>query len=1486
MKMLKRWLAFFVVVVLLIGVAFNSRGPLIASQVDGTTEGTADPSAASSGEEQQQVPDGQDQQAQEPENIDGTEGTTPEEGQQAEDQQVQNPPEDQAEPAPETEEPKAEEEKKEDTKEEDKEAEVHQDAMELTQQMTDENSVVICNVKANIPEGTFEANTSDVTMEVGYVAADTTEQIKALMSRNIPEDKILGEFFMYDVKFKVNGEQVEPGKEITITFEQSNFLVKDVKKASTFYYNEANSPAGNGEAEIVKITQRADKIQELQNAGQSIDTVDDYDLSEISLREDGTADMVVMEGRRSTVYGCYLVEEKPVEQVLEYEDDEVKVQVSADAEGVIPDGASLKVVPIKKDSEETKDQYKEVEEKIKEKASEDEFDVAGFLAYDITFIDKDGNKVEPNGEVKVSMEYKKAVLPEEVDEEKAKDAEVTVLHLEEDEKGEVKDVVDMSEDEKVENVETTENKEIKRTEFTTESFSTFTITWKKSWREYRKVKVSLVDEKGREIYSSKVEDIGNLDNTANIDLNELGDKYAPDNYTFVEARLDSWDSSVVADKISYNSKNGDGRYWHYYSNNKWQAWKISDKEQVNAYLVYGKSSPLNTVETVSHSDKGIIMRMIDYETAADGLDEMLGGQYNGPVHQGLLESRLNGRGYPTIKNRNQSLEKLFSGGVAVDNLFRKDIYENTGYFEYSSFENYAYLIGNSFKVYDALGTPSNETPSYYKRGNFMPYNDIKAGAYSTNRNLYDENGNKLSEDSPRYNERLYKTQGKNNFYFGMYMESDFVQPRGGQIDNGEDMIFEFNGDDDLWIFIDNVLVLDIGGEHDAHSGFINFADGTVSVNISSKEKKSTTIKDLFKNAGVFPDGTPWTDKNVDKYFTGNTFKDYQLHTMKMFYMERGAGASNLHMKFNLQTVPKGTVQVKKKLTNTDKEKYANVEFAFQVYAQKIIGMDGDIEKYSDDEYDLLTDAKNSKGEPINFHDEVEIGNKKYNGVFYLKPDESAQFEGLQANRKYYVVEVGVKSSEYDHVIINGIEYKFDNNTQSIKDFKTDEEEVQNRPYVECFNNCSAANSRELQVTKKMKEGQTSEDKFTFNIKLEDQSGKLVNYSGDYYLKDDKGNYYYYENGELKNNGQEGKICGTTKDGNISNIPVGYTVAITKILSGTSFLVTEVNLDDKYAAPVKIPVEGSYKPSDIEGADGEILLGEDAKLTIENALKQSIHVEKTWGTGTTKPENAEVFVGLYKDGSATEEYVVLNNSNEFRASFEKLDSGAYTVKELRECIGSEKKEFIINGKGYIGIGEGDTVTINNKTYIVSYRTIDENSIAQSKVTITNTIAWKMIKRSSSVDSDGNNPLLKGAEFSISNGKLANEQIVYYGISGEDGEIKWYTNKDHSGEEVFLNSLPNGVYTMSETKAPSGYSLGNPWTIQIENGYPISIKQDNKEISPVGENVYYIDNTPLYALPEAGGSGIFWYTAGGTLLMCLAGLLALYKNKRKRGANISI
>ena len=121
----------------------------------------------------------------------------------------------------------------------------------------------------------------------------------------------------------------------------------------------------------------------------------------------------------------------------------------------------------------------------------------------------------------------------------------------------------------------------------------------------------------------------------------------------------------------------------------------------------------------------------------------------------------------------QCLASLFSGGTEVDHLFRKDIYNSTGYYEYSSFQNYAYLGNNTnFTVYDALGTPSNENQYYYKRGNFMPYNTINNQNVSTNKNEYDENGSVLSDSDSAKGKTLYKTNG-NNYYFGMYMGASF-----------------------------------------------------------------------------------------------------------------------------------------------------------------------------------------------------------------------------------------------------------------------------------------------------------------------------------------------------------------------------------------------------------------------------------------------------------------------------------------------------------------------------------------------------------------------------------------------------------------------------------------------------------------------------------------------------------------------------------------
>ena len=982
------------------------------------------------------------------------------------------------------------------------------------------------------------------------------------------------------------------------------------------------------------------------------------------------------------------------------ENDNVTVAVTEVDEGAIPENAELSVTPI----QESDDAYKNVEIKLQEKAAKEAYDIAGFLAYDITFVDAAGNKVEPNGQVQVSLEYTNPVSPagvgaseseiniegedeESKEAERASETQLTVMHLEEDADGNVKQVVDMDQSNQLKNIEITEKQEIQKVEFVTDGFSAYTVTWTVSER----------------------------------------------------------------------------------------------KEESNVYDGYDENAEsLTTVDTVDHISAGITMRMINYDTAANGMSDTIGGGYgDGKIKKNLLQKVLQ-NGYP-VTSDGADISSLFSGGQTVNHLFRQDIYDSTGYYEYSSFENYAYLEDSgNFTVYEQIGTPSNNTNYFYKRGNFMPYNKIEAGKFSTNTNLYDENGRKLTADDERYNEKLYKTQEENDFYFGMYMGANFVQPKEGKMSQtGQSMRYEFNGDDDLWIYIDHVLVLDIGGIHDAHSGYIDFATGEVGwydcKTGGTPTLSTTTIKEMFRLAGTFPDGTIWDDNKAGNYFDGDTFKDYTSHTFKMFYMERGEGASNLHMKFNLEVVPEGQIQVTKQLTNTDKEKYANVEFAFQVYAQKILSTDSlGNETYSDTEYVPLTSAAyQGTNNLITFHDDVILGEgssaKTYNHVFYLKPDQTAVFKNLKANRKYYVIEVGVNAKEYDKVIINGTEYKSYNEDQQItgviEDVQTDAQEVGNRPVVVFENNCSVYNSRELRITKQMAAGQTTADTFSFQIYLTGQDGSLVPYAdGDYYLKDQEG-YYYYCNGNqlVKNVDAENAsakpsiVCGkTTSEGIVSGVPQDYTVVITSILSGTSFKVEEVNLSDSaYLDPEKNVKTGTYDSSSVNGADGAIKLGTDAEITITN----------------------------------------------------------------------QKKE------------------------------------------------WKIVKCSTS----SKEQILSGAEFT-----LTSTDHTYYGKSASTtGKIEWYS--DHtfkSDKKITESQIEAGSYTFAETKAPAGYMCStDTWTIEIgQNGSLkniTGIKSGNTEISG-NKTTCYFENAPSYDLPSTGGCGILWYAMSGMLFM-MAAVFILYKNK---------
>lgn len=115
---------------------------------------------------------------------------------------------------------------------------------------------------------------------------------------------------MYHVSFKVNGQDAEPQKAVSVTFKDTELDVQDVKNATVFYYNPANSDAGNKDAELVPIIQRDELIKDLQKEEQEIpDNFDEiYDTSEITLTDKGAADEIQMDAWKNRIYGCYVTE--------------------------------------------------------------------------------------------------------------------------------------------------------------------------------------------------------------------------------------------------------------------------------------------------------------------------------------------------------------------------------------------------------------------------------------------------------------------------------------------------------------------------------------------------------------------------------------------------------------------------------------------------------------------------------------------------------------------------------------------------------------------------------------------------------------------------------------------------------------------------------------------------------------------------------------------------------------------------------------------------------------------------------------------------------------------------------------------------------------------------------------------------------------------------------------------------------------------------
>ena len=383
----------------------------------------------------------------------------------------------------------------------------------------------------------------------------------------------------------------------------------------------------------------------------------------------------------------------------------------------------------------------------------------------------------------------------------------------------------------------------------------------------------------------------------------------------------------------------------------------------------------------------------------------------------------------------------------------------------------------------------------------------------------------------------------------------------------------------------------------------------------------------------------------------------------------------------------------------------------------------------------------------------------------------------------------------------------------------------------------------------------------------------------YYRNQENTDWVQYPNGKLTLTA-DGKWTGK-----YDNLPVYWGNTDQEMI----YTVMEISEDDALSNGGKLPGKTAgfeYTVSYPEGHIGNDDFGkgyeaktdntstpqETLHLTVTNSLGVSIKVNKVWKGH--EPENGTViYAGLYQaDEPVADKWVELKAGNSWTATFQYLSpSNDYSVKELRKVENGETSEFTINGVGYVGVNSGSEASVGNGDaaikYAVSYSqlTQDTTDPSLSTVTITNQAQWQLIKYSSS--SQDKEIVLQGAKFELKDTK----GTVYTGESDENGIVKWTEN-----DQTFTGIFPDGLYTLTETAAPTGYALGDPVTFEMKDGVPENMNNETAVIKD-GILTFYYANEAIYSLPSSGSSGIYGYLLGGMLLMMAASLI-VYKTKR--------
>lgn len=776
-----------------------------------------------------------------------------------------------------------------------------------------------------------------------------------------------------------------------------------------------------------------------------------------------------------------------------------------------------------------------------------------------------------------------------------------------------------------------------------------------------------------------------------------------------------------------------------------------------------------------------------------------------------------------------------------------------------------------------------------------------------------------------------------DYGFGVRMDMEFTLPTNGKYNDTTPAEFTFTGDDDLWVFIDGQLILDLGGNHSKTTGSINF--GYAPGQISATANQVDYIVNQEKG-----DPDVWGgETSITKHFNFNNQDSAQKHIMTIFYMERGANDSNISMEFSVEPVV-NDLYVQKEVEvpddiNTGVESDVNAKInGTESYTSNPESFGFNLKQnsnnYTDKPYDL-TDANNKVTEQT-----ITAGN------FTLRDDYMAGFsDDLEYGDSITIAETSAGTFKYDttaRIRDNGTEsiedLSLDTNRSATFDFINSTDDSDPTSKIVYYKNTLKTSSFSLSKVLQTQDGNDTDETypFTFNIQvdLDGEGGAYTyqNYSLEYTVSNSQTTAlatHTATNGRvILTPGQVATFSGIPEGATVritESVPAGYkfhqvevngstsntnqatatlgssntkVIFTNRINPGSGYISVNKTLDDSSYTPIASTNPTVYKAENFSFT-ADLIDIVDTKLTDEAKTEMINSSEYTLRADQT---NYQTTTGRYQFSAV-------------QLTPDADHAGSYIFKLSENALtGDSANKYNIDTTEYYAVlvvTEGSaSFEINYyKNYDLASHTLS-NPVNQTEPTtpptFNNTTAIKYTDVTfNKVSNSGTG--LNGVQFTLYTDEACTHEGVNdndspYNVSGKEGSqfqanVTSTTVNGTDGTVTFkdLRFDPSGdneikvTYYFKETKTVSGYQL-IPGTYKIEikgeNDYtifysPTGAAADYQEVSKTG-NTYSITNNALPDLPLAGGSGVVPIVVTGVGLVLLSGAGYVIYRRRQRSS----